>query len=146
VNASEQANSLELASKIATVVNLFKSAFPDMRADLKPWMNDPQSQGFIDPDSIDIGLHLPGWSRRFQCRSILVQIRFYTDPIHQTHRAIGLELAGFNHIGTQWQLSTVGNWAFKGMTEPTAEVAAQLKDICQRTLELFNNNDPQAIE
>jgi hypothetical protein len=37
VNAAEQARSLQVASKIAAVVNLFKSEFPDAKADLKPW-------------------------------------------------------------------------------------------------------------
>jgi len=35
VNAAEQANSIEFASKIAAVVGLFKAEFPDLRADLK---------------------------------------------------------------------------------------------------------------
>lgn len=55
MNASEQAINLELASKIATVVNLFKFEFPDAKSDLKPWKNDPETRELIDPDSIDIG-------------------------------------------------------------------------------------------
>jgi hypothetical protein len=79
VNAAEQARGLEVTSKIAAIVNLFKSEFPDAKADLKPWTNDPDTRELVDPDSIDIGFHLPGWSRKFQSRSILVQIRFYED-------------------------------------------------------------------
>ncbi len=80
MNAAEQAISPETASKIAAIVNLFKQEFPDAKADLKPWMNDPDTRELVDPDSIDIGFHFPGWSPRFQSRSILVQIRLFQDP------------------------------------------------------------------
>ena len=48
MNAAEQANNLEVASKIATLVNLFKAEFPAVRADLKPWMNDPDTLEWVD--------------------------------------------------------------------------------------------------
>jgi hypothetical protein len=139
VNAAEQATSLEVASKIATVVNLFKAAFPDAKADLKPWLNDPQSRELMDPDSIDIGFHLPGWSPRFQSRSILVQIRFYADSLDNTRRAIGIEVAGFTHLGKQWQFSTVGSWHFEGTVEPAADIAVKFKDFARLVLDLFNS-------
>lgn len=49
MNASEQAKGLEVTSKIATVVNLFKLPFPDAKADLKPWRNDPDTINWVDP-------------------------------------------------------------------------------------------------
>jgi hypothetical protein len=66
VNAAEMGTNLEFASKIATVVNLFKFEFPDARSDLKPWTNDPQTRELIDPDSIDIGFHFPGVSKSWR--------------------------------------------------------------------------------
>lgn len=140
MNAAEQATNLEVARKIATVVTLFKSLFPDVRADLKPWMNDQDTLDLVDPDSIDIGFHFPGVSRRFQSRSILVQIRFYSDPCTHQDRAIGIELAGFDHRGKQWQLSTIDHWHVMGAASPDADVADQLKQFCQQTLELFNGS------
>ena len=65
MNAAEQATSIEFASKIATVVHLFKSELPDLRVDLKPWTNDSDTRSLVDPDSVDIGLHFPGLSRLF---------------------------------------------------------------------------------
>jgi hypothetical protein len=62
MNAVEQAINLETASKIATIVNLFKAEFPDAKSDLKPWANDPDTRKLLDPDSIDLSFHLPGWS------------------------------------------------------------------------------------
>jgi hypothetical protein len=138
VNASEQALGLEVATKIAAVVNLFKSEFPDAKADLKPWANDPDTRELVDPDSIDIGFHLPGWSRRLQCRSMLVQIRFYDDPVAELRRAIGLEMVGFTHSGEQWRMSTIEAWSFGGEKQPVAEMKEKLKGVCRQMLELFN--------
>lgn len=138
MNASEQATNLELASKIATVVNLFKFEFPDAKSDLKPWKDDPETRDLVDPDSIDIGFHFPGISKSWRCRSVLFQIRFYEDPINHSRRAIGLEVAGFDHRGEAWRLSTVENWSFVGKCEPASPVREKLKQICRHILEVFN--------
>ena len=138
MNAAEAATNLELTSKIATVVNLFKSEFPEIKSDLKPWQNDPETRELIDPDSIDIGLHFPGRSKLFQSRSILIQIRFYQDPINNQVSCIGVEAAGFDHRGKQWRLSTVEDWRCEGETQPTPEASQQLKHFCRQIIELFN--------
>jgi hypothetical protein len=142
VNAAEMATNLEFASKIATVVNLFKSEFPDARSDLKPWKNDPQTRELVDPDSIDIGFHFPGISKSWQSRSVLIQIRFYQDILNGSRRAIGVEVAGFSHIGEQWRLSTVENWSFVGTSVPSPQVGEKLKDFCRHVLEIFNSAPP----
>lgn len=138
MNAAEQAKSLETASKIAAVVNLFKAEFPDARSDLNPWANDPDTQELVDPDSIDIGFHFPGVSKSLQSRSILIQIRFHQDLETGDRRAIGIELAGFDHRGKQWWLSTVENWTFEGTGCPTPEMGDRLKHFLRQALELFN--------
>ncbi len=139
MNAAEQVKNFELASKIAAVVNLFKSEFPDVRSDLKPWMNDPDTKELVDPDSIDIGFHFPGRSRSFQSRSILVQIRFYEDPLENHRRVIGVEAAGYDHQGEQWKFSTIEDWRFVGASEPVPEVAKRFKKFCHKIFEIFNN-------
>jgi len=138
VNAAEQATNLEFASKIATVVNLFKYEFPDVKSDLKPWHNDLETRELVDPDSIDIGFHFPGVSKSWRCRSILIQIRFYQDPIAHHRRAIGVEAAGFDHRGEVWRLSTVETWSFIGDSVPLAVVGEKLKQVCRQILEVFN--------
>ncbi|MBH8571618.1 hypothetical protein I8752_00970 [Nostocaceae cyanobacterium CENA369] len=138
MNAAEQATNLELASNIATAVNLFKFEFPDAKSDLKPWKNDPETRELVDPDSIDIGFHFPGISKSWRSRSILIQIRFYQDPINNLRRAIGIEVAGFDHRGEAWRLSTVENWSFFGESLPSSEVGEKLKQICRQILEVFN--------
>ncbi len=138
MNASERAIGLNNTTKIAAIVNLFKSEFPDAKADLKPWTNDSETRSLVDPDSIDIGFHFPGWSRKIQSRSILVQIRFHRDPIDKQQRLIGIETAGFNMTGQAWRLSTVDNWKCLGKSKPTAEVAEKLKSFCRKVFQLFN--------
>jgi hypothetical protein len=140
VNASEQATNLELASKIATVVNLFKFEFPDAKSDLKPWKNDPETRELVDPDSIDIGFHFPGISKSWRSRSVLIQIRFYQDPVSNTRRAIGIEVAAFDHRGEAWRLSTVDNWSIVGASIPSPQVGDKLKIICRQILEVFNKS------
>ena len=138
MNAAEQANNYELASQIATVVNLFKAELPKIRVDLKPWRNDPGTQELVDPESIDIGFHFPGWSRAFQSRSLLVQIRFYEDPVEGRRRAIGIEASGYDHRGQRWQLSTVGQWRFAGESVPEPKAQERLKGLFYKVFELFN--------
>ncbi len=143
MNAAEMGTSLEFASNIATIVNLFKREFPDAKSDLKPWQNDPDTRELIDPDSIDIGFHFPGISRSWRVRSLLFQIRLYQDPIHNLRRVIGVEVAGFDHRGEAWRLSTVENWSFVGRTHPSQEVGEKLKLFCQQILEVFNKALPK---
>lgn len=138
MNAAERANSVEFASKIAAVVNLFKAEFPAARADLKPWVNDADTRELVDPDSIDLGFHFPGRSRLFQSRSLLVQIRFHQDGLTGERRAIGIEVAGFDHRGKQWRLSTVQDWAFEGNCYPLPEGGEKLKAFLREVLALFN--------
>ena len=138
MNAAEQATNVEFASKIATVVNLFKYEFPDVKSDLKPWHNDLETRELVDPDSIDIGFHFPGVSKSWRCRSILFQIRFYQDPIPHHRRAMGVEVAGFDHRGEVWRLSTVETWSFIGDSVPLAVVGEKLKQVCRQILEVFN--------
>jgi hypothetical protein len=138
MNASEQAKGWEITTKIAAIVNLFKSEFPDVKVDLKPWLNDPDTINLVDPDSIDIGFHFPGWSRKVQGRSILVQIRFHRDMVDRKQRLIGIDTCGFNHNGEVWRLSTVDNWQIEGRSQPVQEVREKLKNFCLRVFELFS--------
>jgi hypothetical protein len=146
VNAAQQATDITLASKIASAVSLFRSEFPDAKVDLKPWAEDLDTQKLVDPDSIDFSFHFPGWSRRWQSRSILVQIRFFEDPVavadvnpfESSLNFIGLEVAGFDHRGKQWRLSTVNDWQFEGDLQPQLEIADKLKQYCRQIFELFS--------
>ncbi len=138
LNAAEQAKDFRIASKIAAVVNLFKTEFPDLRSDLKPWTDDVETREMLDPDSIDISFHFPGYSFRCHCRSILVQIRFHA--VDADVRAIGLEAAGFSGLGRLWRLSTVERWHFVGRKEPVPEMQERLKGCCREAIDIFNRD------
>jgi hypothetical protein len=138
MNASERAEGLDITTKIASVVTLFKAQFPDAKADLKPWKNDPETRELVDPDSIDIGFHFPGWSRRYQSNSILVQIRFYKDSEAKADKFIGVETCGFSHVGQAWKFSTIDSWRCVGQYQPAQDAENQLKLFCRQVFELFN--------
>lgn len=144
MNAAEQVKNFEMASKVATIVNLFKAEFPDARADLKPWASDHDTLQWVDPDSVDLGFHFPGWSRKLQSRSMLIQIRFHSDALSGTRRAVGIEIAGFNHTGKQWQLSTIDNWQVLGTACPSEETEEKVKCFCRKVFEVFNEATSEA--
>jgi hypothetical protein len=133
MNAAEQARSIEVVTKIASVVSLFKQQFPDAKADLSPWTNDPDTRELVDPDSIDISFSFPGISKLVRSRCILLQIRFHDGYL------IGIEASGFGYQGKQWTISTVDDWQFIGPYLPTDEFANRLKHFCRNVFELFHD-------
>ncbi|MEE3719032.1 hypothetical protein V2H45_20005 [Tumidithrix elongata RA019] len=139
MNAAEQAKSVALASKIASLVALAKSKYPAAGINLKPWTNTPDTRKFLDPDSIDLSFHFPGVSRLLKIRSILFQIRLHEDPLEGDCRAIGIEATGHDFQGQRWRFSTVERWGFIGDTQPMPEGAEDLKDFCRTVLEIFNS-------
>jgi hypothetical protein len=142
LNAAEQATNLVLAAKIASVVSLFRLEFPDARVDLKPWSNDLDTKDLVDPDSIDIAFHFPGWSRRWQGRSILLQMHFYGDI--DNRKLIGVEVAGFDYRGQQWRLSTIEQWQVEGHVQPVPERCEQLRHYCRQVFEVFQFQTPES--
>lgn len=158
MNAAEQATNLHLASKLATVVHLFKQQFPDARADLKPWSNDSETRSSLDPDSLDVGFHFPGWSPRIESRSMLVQMRFVEDFARpdsdraiagittaaeaqpSPSRLIGLDVVGLTYEGEQWRMSTIANWAIVGRKSPPPDTTDKLKAFCRQVFELFRSS------
>jgi hypothetical protein len=52
-------------------------------------------------------------------------------------RAIGVEIAGFDHRGKAWRLSTINDWQFVGESKPAPEVAEKLKHFCREVLSIF---------
>jgi len=131
MNATEKVASIELASKIATVVNLFRSQFPDARVDLSPWSNDPETKNYLDPESIDLSFSFPGINQRISSRCILVQLRF------QGNDLIGIDACGFSYQGKQWQFSTIGNWEYTGQFPPSSQLADRFKQFCRDVYALF---------
>jgi hypothetical protein len=134
MNATEQAKSIEVATKIAAIASLFKQQFPIVKVDLSPWANDFCTRELLDPDSIDISFNFPGVNKNITSRSVLLQIRFHEDKL------IGIESSGFGYQGKQWNLSTVDHWEFVGDFPPSDLFAGKLKQIYREIYELFQSS------
>jgi hypothetical protein len=148
MNAAEQAQSLDLAQAIASVATLFREHFPDARANLTPWRDDPQTRAFGEPETLDLSFHFPGWSPRTQCRSVLVQLRLARPPVGGAGGSgrpplLGVTLRGLTYAGERWSLATVGDWRASGPHLPSPAVEQNLQRFCRQLFELFADSDSQ---
>ena len=128
MNAAEQARSVELAQLIASALNQFRQRFPELKPNLRPWRDDPQTRAFAEGSSLDLAFHLPGWSPRWQCRSLLVQLRL-ADA--EQPRLMGMLISGMTFQGEQWRLATVGPWTVSGERVPDEAICTQLQQVCR---------------
>ena len=71
MNATSQAITPELASKIAHLAFLFRAEFSGSTVDLSPWLTDEQTQSQLDPHSIDLSFYLPQNLRVLACQCVL---------------------------------------------------------------------------
>ncbi len=136
MNAAERVHSYTIASKLGAIANLFKSKFPAVVIDLKPWVNSPQEA--VDPDSLDIGFTFPGISRLLQAKCILFQIRLHKDPCEGITKAIGIEALAYNYRGQCWRFSTIANWEFWGEITPIPDGEQDFRQFCHQVLDIFN--------
>ncbi len=145
MNAAEQARNLELAHAIATVATLFRRRFPDARANLRPWREDPQTRAFAERDSVDLSFHFPGWSPRTQCRSLLLQLRLEQPPVAYAvdpaarPRLLGVILRGLTYDSERWRMATVGDWRPTGSHRPAKTVEQELQQFCRELFDLFGD-------
>jgi hypothetical protein len=147
MNAGDQVRSLELAQAVASAAALFRSHFPDARANLMPWRDDPQTRAHADQESLDLAFHLPGWSPRSQCRSFLVQLRLEGVPPSQGFpRLLGVTIRGLTYESERWRLATVGDWQPTGSHLPQPGVALQLQAFCRSLFDLFDGCGRKACE
>jgi hypothetical protein len=143
MNAADQARSLELAQAIASAASLFRESFPDARANLKPWRDDPLTRAYGELETLDSSFHFPGWSPRTQCRSVLVQLRLALPPGAAALAAVrrppllGVTLRGLTYDRERWTLATVGDWCASGSHPPTAAVEQKMRQFCRQLFELF---------
>ena len=134
MNAAEKATSPELANKIAAIVNLFRREFTQVKPNLSPWNNDPDTREWMDPDSIDLGFNLPPGHT-------LVQLRL------QSQRLIGIEILCFGPLGSErWKFSTIGTWEFFGTSLPSETFQTTMKEISYEIFTLFNTTAEQHQE
>jgi hypothetical protein len=139
MNASDQVRSVELARIVASAAVLFREQFPDARANLTPWRDDPQTRAFADEESLDLSFHLPGWSPRSQCRSFLVQLRLAHPPANAPAkpRLLGVTIRGLTYESERWRLASVGDWRPTGSHLPQRVVEEALHAYIRALFRLF---------
>ncbi len=139
MNAGDQVRSLELVQLVASVAALFRQQFPDARANLNPWRDDPQTRAFEDEQTLDLSFHLPGWSPRSQCRSFLVQLRLEQPPAGGSARPrlLGVTIRGLTYESERWRLASVGDWQPTGSHLPQPAVVESLQGFCRALFDLF---------
>jgi hypothetical protein len=141
MNAADQAHSPELAQAIASALTLFRTAFPDARANLTPWRDDPQTRRFDARDNVDFSLHFPGWSPRLESRSLLVQLHLEGSPqgaLAARPRLLGVLIRGLTYESERWRLTTLGDWQPSGSHLPHPAVVETLQGLCRGLFELFD--------
>jgi hypothetical protein len=144
MNAADQARTLALAQAIASVAALFRGHFPDARANLNPWRDDPLTRAYGESETLDLSFHFPGWNPRIQCRSVLVQLRLAAAPAHgefslpRRPPLLGVTLRGLTYEAERWQLATVGDWRARGSHPPSTAVEEVLRRFCHQLFELFD--------
>ncbi len=139
MNAADQVRSLQWAQTVAAIAALFRQHFPDARANLNPWRDDPQTRAFAERESLDLSFHLPGWSPRSQCRSFLVQLRLEQPPAGGSARPrlLGVTIRGLTYDAERWRLATLGDWQPTGSHLPQPPVVLALQGFCRGLFELF---------
>ena len=137
MNASDQAQSLDLAQAIASVAALFRGHFPDARANLSPWRDDPLTRAFAQAESLDLSFHFPGWSPRLECRSLLVQLQLESAPAGGRPRLLGVLIRGLTYESERWRLATMGDWQPSGTHRPHPAVTEALQQFCRELFGLF---------
>jgi hypothetical protein len=137
MNAADQARSLELARAIAAAAVRFRTHFPDARANLTPWRDDPQTRAWAEAESVDLSFHFPGWNPRNQCRSMLVQLRLQGAPVAGRPRLLGVVIRGLTYESERWRLATVGDWQPSGRHLPEPAVVARLHQVCRELFDIF---------
>ena len=137
MNASDQAQSLEVAQAIASVAALFRGHFPDARANLSPWRDDPLTREFAQAENLDLSFHFPGWSPRLECRSLLVQLQLESAPAGGRPRLLGVLIRGLTYESERWRLATMGDWQPSGTHRPHTAVTEALQEFCRELFALF---------
>ena len=138
MNASSQAITPELTSKIAHLAVLFRAEFPDSRVDLSPWLTDPKTQCQLDPYSIDLSFYLPRHNNVLACRCVLMQVHFSKDLLLPTCQLKAIRASGYHCTERQWQFSTA-DWAFEGIFIPEIEHQERFNCLINRIFKLFKH-------
>ncbi len=137
MNAADQVQSVAWAHALALSVTLVRQHFPEASPNLTPWRDDPETRRWLQPETIDLAFHFPGWSPRLQCRSLLMQLTIRKLDVSYRPRLLGVLIRGMTFDGERWRLVTVGDWQPTGSHLPQLAQLDQLHTICRDLFDLF---------
>lgn len=140
MNATSQAVTPELASKIAHLAVLFRAAFPDSQVDLSPWLTDAKTQSQLDPHSIDLSFYPPRRDGGLTCQCVFIQVHFSDNLLQSTCQLSMIKAHGYICTEQQWQFSTQ-DWAFTGLSTPKFEHQERFNRLIGQIFELFRHPD-----
>lgn len=138
MNATSQAVTIEVTTKIAHLAVLFRAEFPNARVDLKPWLADYKTQCQLDPHSIDLNFYFPKRQAGLNCSCVLMQVHFSKGLLLPTCQLSTIEACAFAFTEPQWQFSTQ-DWQFTGHGLPDDENQERFQYLINRVLELFHS-------
>ncbi|MCL2934852.1 MAG: hypothetical protein MGG11_22160 [Trichodesmium sp. MAG_R03] len=138
MNATSQAITPELASKIAHLAFLFRSEFSGSTVDLSPWLTDEQTQSQLDPYSIDMSFYLPKHLKVLACQYVLMQVHFSEYLFLPTCQLQTIDVCGYMFTKQQWQFSTE-DWTFVGLSTPKIKCQVQFKNLINHIFQLFKH-------
>ncbi|MGD1904416.1 MAG: hypothetical protein ACFB0C_00305 [Leptolyngbyaceae cyanobacterium] len=138
MNATSQAVTIEITTKIAHLAVLFRAEFPNAQVDLKPWLEDYQTLCQLDPHSIDLNFYFPKRQAGLNCSCILMQVQFSKGLLLPTCQVSTIEACAFASVEPQWQFSTQ-DWQFMGQDLPDDENQERFQYLINRILELFHS-------
>ncbi|ABI46992.1 hypothetical protein [Synechococcus sp. CC9311] len=145
VNAAAAVHSVALAQALASSITLVRRQFPAAQPNLSPWRDDPLTRHWDEAATLDLAFHFPGWSPRLQCRSLLLQLRFNSEPWEMDMSCpslLGVVMRGMTFDGERWRLATLGDWLPAGPHLPQRDQVEQLQLICREMFEVFEHGVP----
>ncbi|MEM6611987.1 MAG: hypothetical protein AAF652_06990 [Cyanobacteria bacterium P01_C01_bin.72] len=143
MNASSQAITPKLASRIAHLAVLFRTEFSNATVDLSPWLTDAETQSQLDPNSIDLSFYFPKHTEILACQCVFLQVYFSEDLLRPNCQLREIQAYGYSgliHPEQQWQFSTE-DWTFIGSSIPETEHQERFKSLVGNTFSLFKHTN-----
>jgi len=139
MNASDQALSIALLSKIACISNIIQSEIPAAVIDFSPWLLDCEAQQMFDSMSLDFGVSFSRAQPNLSCSCILLQVIFSEKLKRNDFKFRGIEATGHDYCGQYWRFSSLEGCQFSGMHIPTEGSQQSLKQLFSQIHVLFGH-------
>ena len=103
MNAVEKIQNLSDVQNLAAAASLVRQHFPAASVSLTPWRDDPETRRWLERETIDLAFHLPGWTPRLQCRSLLMQLQISPLKSDAPPHLLGVLMRGMAFDGERWR-------------------------------------------